>query len=82
ISLSRTSKTFCVFLMSRRSASLWQATRQRASPWIPESPEEMSEPQYAVLFFTSHCMHCGVEGVKRTIWNILSRYCSECEQIQ
>ncbi|KAH9854866.1 hypothetical protein C2E23DRAFT_901801 [Lenzites betulinus] len=50
--MSRTSKIFRAFLMSRRSALVWKEARVRTSSDAPPCPPHMSEPQYAVLLFT------------------------------
>ncbi|KAI0332368.1 hypothetical protein GY45DRAFT_1299392 [Cubamyces sp. BRFM 1775] len=79
LSLARTSKAFRSFLMNRRSTRVWQAARQAVSERIPQCPYELSEPKYAVLLFTSECMHCGQLGVEKAYWKILARYCCACE---
>ncbi|CDO75652.1 hypothetical protein BN946_scf184941.g5 [Trametes cinnabarina] len=91
LSLSRTSKALRGFLMSRKSAFVWKAARERESAAqvarervsdrkIPECPPELSEAQYAVLLFTSECTVCGEPGVPGTMWELLARYCPECKE--
>ncbi|KAG8960022.1 hypothetical protein FRC00_000970 [Tulasnella sp. 408] len=41
--------------MSKRSAIAWKAARVAATPPVPICPEDMSEPQLAVLLFTREC---------------------------
>ncbi|KAI0661318.1 hypothetical protein C8Q70DRAFT_707556 [Cubamyces menziesii] len=82
LSLARTSKAFRAFLMNRRSTPVWQTVRRQVSEKIPECPLELSEPKYAVLLFTSECMHCGQAGVEEAYWKILARYCSVCEKTE
>ncbi|KAH9895116.1 hypothetical protein C8Q73DRAFT_646031 [Cubamyces lactineus] len=79
LSLARTSKAFRAFLMNRRSTGVWKAARRRVSGRIPGCPRELSEPQYAVLVFTSECMRCGQLGVEKAYWEILARYCRVCK---
>ncbi|KAI9068286.1 hypothetical protein FKP32DRAFT_1642714 [Trametes sanguinea] len=78
ISLARTTKSLRAFLMSRKSIHLWKTARQRVSLSIPDCPSELSEPQYAVLLFTSECTLCGEPGIIKAAWELLARYCRSC----
>ncbi|KAI9068287.1 hypothetical protein FKP32DRAFT_175704 [Trametes sanguinea] len=78
LSLARTAKALRGFLMSRSSAHIWKASRQRVSLTIPDCPPELSEPQYIVLLFTSECTLCGEPGIMNADWKLLGRYCPSC----
>lgn len=52
--LSRTSKDIRSFLMSKNSAIIWKAARKNVEGF-PDCPEDLNEPQFANLAFSSHC---------------------------
>ena len=52
--LSRTSKVFRAFLMSRASTHFWRTARANIEG-LPDCPEDLSEPAYAHLAFDSRC---------------------------
>jgi hypothetical protein len=52
LNLARTSKTLRQVLMSRKSMSVWIATRRNAGATVvPQPPEDMAEPAWAQLLF-------------------------------
>ncbi|KAJ4490788.1 hypothetical protein J3R30DRAFT_3425187 [Lentinula aciculospora] len=55
--LSRTSKDFRAFLMTRSNAIVWCTARSNV-PSLPSLPSDLSEPQYANLAFDSYCHVC------------------------
>jgi hypothetical protein len=52
VNLARTSKSLRRVLMSRKSMSVWMVVRRNAGivP-VPDPPEDMSEPAWALLLF-------------------------------
>lgn len=52
--MARSTKIFRALLMQRSSATIWRAARGNV-PGLPECPDEMSEPAYANLVFTTNC---------------------------
>ena len=55
LSLSRVSKSFRTFFMSRSMQSLWRTVLEGV-PFLPKCPEDLTEPQYASLVFDEFCM--------------------------
>jgi hypothetical protein len=52
VNLARTSKALRQVLMSRKSLSVWLVARRNAGiTKVPDPPEDMSEPSWALLLF-------------------------------
>ncbi|KAH9854876.1 hypothetical protein C2E23DRAFT_815980 [Lenzites betulinus] len=84
LTLSRTSKTFRTYLMSRRSSlRVWVAARVRELSDAPPCPPHVSEPQYAILLFTQWCTICGEPtDWQKPFWELYARYCPSCTKEQ
>ncbi|KAF8188367.1 hypothetical protein BJ912DRAFT_400491 [Pholiota molesta] len=66
-------------LTSRSSTSVWKAARANIVPAMPDCPDDLSEPQYAVLMFGKGCHHCGRNLASiRTVWLARRRICKRC----
>ena len=52
VNLARTSKALRQVLMSRKSMWVWATARRKAGAvMVPDPPEDMSEPAWALLLF-------------------------------
>jgi hypothetical protein len=62
VNLARTSKALREVLMSRKSMWVWIVARRNAGPtMVPDPPEDMSEPAWALLLFGSAvCSVCNL----------------------
>jgi hypothetical protein len=58
VTLTQTSKELRAMLTSRSSTSVWKAARANIVPAMPDCPDDLSEPQYAVLMFGKGCHVC------------------------
>ncbi|PPR05798.1 hypothetical protein CVT26_010148 [Gymnopilus dilepis] len=69
LSLSRVSKSFRTFFMSRSMQSLWRTVLEGV-PYLPKCPEDLTEPQYASLVFDEFCMVFSLQ-----LWSFPSADC-------
>ncbi|KAI0048473.1 hypothetical protein FA95DRAFT_1038684 [Auriscalpium vulgare] len=80
LSLARTSKDLRKLLMSRKSASVWKASRGQAPGLLaPEPPEDLSEPAWVDLIYGSAvCSVCGAKNIHRVDFALRRRMCTRC----
>ncbi|KDQ07100.1 hypothetical protein BOTBODRAFT_39082 [Botryobasidium botryosum FD-172 SS1] len=77
--LARTSKTMRQLLMSKTSKFAWKSARQNV-PYLPECPEDLSEPQYTSLLFDRDCHVCGTPRIQRVDFTFRARLCETCHK--
>lgn len=56
--LARATKALRAILMNRSAMSIWKAARSNLVG-LPPCPDDMTEPQYAVMLFDPYC-HVGI----------------------
>ncbi|KAI0074234.1 hypothetical protein K474DRAFT_1626258 [Panus rudis PR-1116 ss-1] len=78
LNLARTTKAFRQLLMSKQSAVHWRTARANV-PGLPDIPDDMTEPEFANLLFSSHCHGCLKSNTSEPIWVFRKRYCSDCK---
>jgi hypothetical protein len=66
VNLARTSKALREVLMSRKSIWVWLIARRNAGATkVPEPPDDMSEPAWALLLFgPAVCSVCSQEPLR------------------
>ena len=66
VNLARTSKALRGVLMSRKSIWVWLVARQNAGVTkVPNPPDDMSEPAWALLLFgPAVCSVCSQESLR------------------
>ncbi|KAG1828151.1 hypothetical protein EV424DRAFT_1387426 [Suillus variegatus] len=75
--LTRVSKHFRLFLLSRRKAkSIWTGALKRIDR-LPQCPSYLSEPAYANLLFWSYCHRC-YSSCDVIQWELRIRCCNGC----
>ncbi|KAJ3513621.1 hypothetical protein NLJ89_g2851 [Agrocybe chaxingu] len=82
LNLSRSSKGFRDFFLSRSSAALWRTVLHRLGGGIPPCPHDLTEPQYASLLFDKFCMACGTTiHVVLTDFKLKLKLCNSCKDV-
>ncbi|KZT08450.1 uncharacterized protein LAESUDRAFT_723975 [Laetiporus sulphureus 93-53] len=76
---ARTTRPLRAFLMTRRSAFIWRASRTQVDG-LPDCPQHLSEPAYANLMFFSHCHKCLKGNNNSALWEFAARYCQRCRK--
>ncbi|KAL5501311.1 hypothetical protein ACEPAH_8571 [Sanghuangporus vaninii] len=79
LQLSRTSRSLRKFILSKSSRVIWVACL--AATGIPACPPDMSEPQYANLYFEKECHACGYPRVDRLTFHLRIRLCHGCSKL-
>ncbi|OSC98118.1 hypothetical protein PYCCODRAFT_1471324 [Trametes coccinea BRFM310] len=77
LSLVRTNKAFCRFLLDPRNVRMWRVCREGAQD-IPPLPPFLSETAFAHLLFAPFCHGCGKSPVHKVMWIWFTRYCRQC----
>ncbi|KAL5482870.1 hypothetical protein ACEPAI_9465 [Sanghuangporus weigelae] len=77
--LSRTSRTLRGFFLSRSSRAIWTASITAIG--MPPCPSDMSEPQYANLYFEKECHACGYARVETRMDFLRIRLCKGCSDV-
>ncbi|KAI0044430.1 hypothetical protein FA95DRAFT_1562237 [Auriscalpium vulgare] len=78
IKLTRTSKAFRQFLLSRQSLFLWKDSYNLV-PDAPPCPEDMSVRSWAhLLFGGAYCYTCGTKNVSTILFVLRRRACTFC----
>ncbi|KAN0105528.1 hypothetical protein V8E52_010933 [Russula decolorans] len=82
VNLARTSKALRQVLMSRKSMWVWIAVRRNAGAvMVPDPPEDMSEPAWALLLFgPAVCSQCSTKNVHRVDFVLRRRLCITCKK--
>ncbi|KAF8487336.1 hypothetical protein DFH94DRAFT_849739 [Russula ochroleuca] len=82
VNLARTSKALRQVLTSRKSMWVWIVARRNAGPiMVPDPPEDMSEPAWALLLFgPAVCSHCSTKNVHRIDFALRRRLCTICRK--
>ncbi|KAI9507306.1 hypothetical protein F5148DRAFT_134881 [Russula earlei] len=82
VNLSRTSKDLRQLLMSRKSMWVWITARQKAGATsVPDPPEDMSEPAWALLLFgPAVCSECSRQNIHRVDFALRRRLCIPCRK--
>ncbi|KAL5512696.1 hypothetical protein ACEPAG_2962 [Sanghuangporus baumii] len=73
LQLSRTSRSLREFILSKSSRAIWVTCF--AATGIPACPPDMSEPQYANLYFEKECHACSYPRVDRLTFHLRIRLC-------
>ncbi|KAL5501359.1 hypothetical protein ACEPAH_8619 [Sanghuangporus vaninii] len=76
--LSRTSRTLRDFFLSRSSRAIWIASIMAIG--MPPCPSDMSEPQYANLYFEKECHACDARIETRMDFHHI-RLCKGCSDV-
>ncbi|CAA7263589.1 unnamed protein product [Cyclocybe aegerita] len=77
LNLTRVSKLFREFFMSRATLSIWRKVLEQEG--LPKCPEDMSDPQYASLMFDEFCMAClSTRGTVKPDYKLRLRLCVGC----
>ncbi|KAL5482915.1 hypothetical protein ACEPAI_9510 [Sanghuangporus weigelae] len=79
LQLSRTSRSLREFILSKSSRAIWVACLSATG--IPACPPDMSEPQYANLYFEKECHACGYPRVDRLTFHLRIRLCHGCSKL-
>ncbi|KAH9833536.1 uncharacterized protein C8Q71DRAFT_188731 [Rhodofomes roseus] len=79
LNLSRTTKSFHVFLMKRSSAYLWKGSLKSVEG-LPPCPKGWIEPLWISLVFSPYCTECGVGKATTVHWTFLARFCASCRK--
>ncbi|KAL5482932.1 hypothetical protein ACEPAI_9527 [Sanghuangporus weigelae] len=79
LQLSRTSHSLREFILSKSSRVIWVACLSATG--IPACPPDMSEPQYANLYFEKECHACGYPRVDRLTFHLRIRLCHGCSKL-
>ncbi|KAJ3557330.1 hypothetical protein NM688_g1532 [Phlebia brevispora] len=81
LNLSRTSKNFRKFLMTRTAQFIWRRARENIEDF-PPCPKDLSGPAYADLAFDNYCHGCSaiIEKEPTVWWELRARYCASCTQ--
>ncbi|KAI0044437.1 hypothetical protein FA95DRAFT_1545043 [Auriscalpium vulgare] len=78
IKLTRTSKAFRQFLLSRQSLFLWRDSYNLV-PDAPPCPDDMSVRAWAhLLFGGAYCYTCGTKNVSTILFVLRRRACNSC----
>ncbi|KAH9954704.1 hypothetical protein BC827DRAFT_1143177, partial [Russula dissimulans] len=83
VNLARTSKDLRQFLMSRKNILIWIAARQNAGATrVPDPPEDMSEPAWALLLFgpTVCSVSNQASNIQRVDFALRRRLCTACRK--
>ncbi|KAI9507305.1 hypothetical protein F5148DRAFT_1206134 [Russula earlei] len=82
VNLARTSNELRRFLMSRRTILVWTVARQNAGATrVPDPPEDMSEPAWALLLFgPAMCSECSTKNIQRVDFALRRRLCTGCRK--
>ncbi|KAL5524811.1 hypothetical protein ACEPAF_9957 [Sanghuangporus sanghuang] len=79
LQLSRTSRSLRELILSKSSRAIWVSCL--AATGIPACPPDMSEPQYANLYFEKECHACGYPRVDRLTPHLRIRLCHGCSKL-
>ncbi|EIN14282.1 hypothetical protein PUNSTDRAFT_140607 [Punctularia strigosozonata HHB-11173 SS5] len=79
LNLSHTSKPLRSLLLHGSAVGVWREARRQIE-YLPECPEDMSEPAYADLCFDSYCKDCRRARVvlDNIDWELRARLCNAC----
>ncbi|CEL54056.1 hypothetical protein RSOLAG1IB_06765 [Rhizoctonia solani AG-1 IB] len=82
LTLCRTNKLLRRMLMTRTVATLdlWRMAIQNI-PGLPQCPKELTEPQYAALIYSQHCMVCGTGTTEPMDPYLNARMCQKCIEV-
>ncbi|KAJ6575478.1 hypothetical protein B0H19DRAFT_987683 [Mycena capillaripes] len=75
--LARTTRGLRSTLLHRSAMSIWK-TSLRQIVGLPERPQDMSEPAWANLVYSSHCHNCLTSRVEKVDWLLRIRLCKPC----
>ncbi|KZT74573.1 hypothetical protein DAEQUDRAFT_807678 [Daedalea quercina L-15889] len=75
--LSWVSKSFNTFLMRKSSAYIWKQSLKKVHN-LPPCPEQLIEPAWVTLVFSSHCASCGASTTSEPYWEFYARFCKRC----
>ncbi|KZT74590.1 hypothetical protein DAEQUDRAFT_200431 [Daedalea quercina L-15889] len=81
LSLCWSSKSVHAFLMKRSSAYIWKQSMKNARG-LPPCPEQLIEPAWVALLFSSRCTGCGTDTAAEPIWELYARFCNQCAHIK
>ncbi|KAG8925925.1 hypothetical protein FRC02_009339 [Tulasnella sp. 418] len=76
--LARSSKRLRAILMTEDSVSIWRTSRKNQVNGLPDCPDDLSEPQYAALVFTTVCQGCTGLRAVRVHYGLRTRHCIRC----
>ncbi|KAJ7103187.1 hypothetical protein B0H15DRAFT_811322 [Mycena belliarum] len=77
LNMARATKDLRRVLMHRSAVSIWKASLRQISG-LPECPQEMSEPAWVNLVFSTHCHNCFAHRVQKVDWILRIRLCKQC----
>ncbi|KAJ7651573.1 hypothetical protein DFH06DRAFT_1207421 [Mycena polygramma] len=75
--LARTTKGFRSTLMHRSAISIWKSSLRQITG-LPDRPQDMSEPVWVNLVYSTHCHNCLVKKVLKVDWLLRIRLCQQC----
>ncbi|KZT74587.1 hypothetical protein DAEQUDRAFT_200444 [Daedalea quercina L-15889] len=75
--LSWKSKSIHAFFMKRTAAYTWKLSLATV-PGLPPCPDQLIEPAWATLLFSSYCTGCGTSCTTQPIWEFRARFCQQC----
>ncbi|KAF8965463.1 hypothetical protein BDZ97DRAFT_2074737 [Flammula alnicola] len=76
--IARTTKALRAILMSRSSIFIWTQARSNIEGF-PDCPDDLSEPQYAILAFGRSCSFCQlILSISHVAWSARVRCCNKC----
>ncbi|CAA7263592.1 unnamed protein product [Cyclocybe aegerita] len=85
LNLTRVSKEFRAFFLSRNMISVWKRVLEEAATgdrWFPKCPEDMSLPQFVALMFDKFCMAClNLRGTIEPEFMLRVRLCIGCKKL-
>ncbi|KAG8983703.1 hypothetical protein FRB90_005826 [Tulasnella sp. 427] len=80
--LALTSQRLWEILMTKESRAIWKRALN-AVPGLPPCPNDLNEPQYVWLLFSSECQTTGCSGRgTRADWYHRVRYCADCYEVE
>ncbi|KAH9988593.1 hypothetical protein BJV77DRAFT_1020843 [Russula vinacea] len=82
VNLARTNKALRQVLMSRKSIWVWLVARRNAGATkVPDPPDDMSEPAWALLLFgPAVCSQCSTKNIHRVDFALRRRLCTVCRK--
>ncbi|KAH9907126.1 uncharacterized protein B0H18DRAFT_1077967, partial [Fomitopsis serialis] len=78
LGLSWSSKALHAFLMRKSSVCIWKESLKNSED-LPPCPEQLIEPAWFALLFSTSCTACGTGNSAEPLWEFYARFCESCQ---